>query len=172
MAQPVIREHVTNRATRTINGAGTPLRGARYLNVTCYRLVLSVLRTWWAAFHFMCVGAIFSIFVDASGCGFLANARRFSPVLLHISKQFFCRLAPMGGNIAYDVSLGFGRVCGKLRVRKNLLSRTTKTIRSKLVIRLLAEEWFRRQYCFALCRCASVFWMSPIAIPCQACDMG
>jgi hypothetical protein len=56
----------------------------------------------------------------------------------------------MGGGIAYDVSLGFGRVCGRLRVRKNLLSRTTKTMRSKLVIRLLAEEWFRRQYCFAL----------------------
>jgi hypothetical protein len=45
---------------------------------------------------------------------------------------------PMGVGIAYDVSLGFGRVCGKLRVRKNLLSRTTKTIRSKHVIGLLA----------------------------------
>jgi len=105
----------------------------------------------------MCVGAIFSIFVGASGCGFLANARRFSSVLLRISKQFFCRLAPMGGSIAYDVSLYFGLVCGRLRVRKNLLSRTTKTTRPKLVIRLLAEEWFRRQNCFALYRRVSVF---------------
>ena len=79
---------------------------------------------------------------------------------------------PMGSGIAYDVSLGFGRVCGKLRVRKNLLCRTTKTIRSKVVKWLPAEEWFRRQYCFALYRRASVFWMSPIAIPCLACNMG
>ena len=78
---------------------------------------------------------------------------------------------PMGDSIAHDVSLGFGRVCGKLRVRKNLLRCTTKTIRSKLVIRMFAEKWFRRQYCFALYRRASVFWMSPIAIPCQACKM-
>ena len=35
LAQPGISEHVTNRATRTIYGAGTPLRGARALNVTC-----------------------------------------------------------------------------------------------------------------------------------------
>src|SRR3990167_8436777 len=34
LAQPGFCEHVTNRATRTKNGAGTPLRGARALNVT------------------------------------------------------------------------------------------------------------------------------------------
>ena len=88
-------------------------------------------------------------FVCGNCCG-LARSCRFFPVLLRIDKQFICRLAPMGGSIAYEVSLGFGRVRGRLRVRKNLLSRTTKTMRSKLVIRLLAEEWFHRQYCFAL----------------------
>ena len=84
----------------------------------------------------------FSIFVGASGFNCLANARRLSPVLLCIGKQFSCRLAPIGDSIAYDVSLGFGQVCGWLRVRLNLLSRTTKTIRSKRVAMFLASERF------------------------------
>jgi len=39
LAQPGVSEHVTNRATRTF-GAGTPLRGARALNVTRQLFVL------------------------------------------------------------------------------------------------------------------------------------
>ena len=148
---------ITSQATRTLKGAGTPLRGARALNVTCQLdcLLLFSRQHFFVCFVICCAKLImlFCMWQLRWACQSMPDQSRSAS---H-RQTILLSATPMGGGIAYDVSLGFGRVCGKLRVRKNLLSRTTKTIRSKLVIRLLAEGWFRRQYCFALHRRASVF---------------